>query len=391
MKYSDSKTSPEAFQFVCEPKRVAYLISLASASGSTSSKQVFSICSFYNQALERFRDSKQGLSTRSKILLGAVLPVANTVGGTASVGDGGLPYLSRPAITLVWDQLLRSKASEIEKASESVINFTSLATNLLLDTLDDEEIFSKQLYFTIEDLIKMIFFMKSTLYELIWLKQLKPSDGILQFVNKLYDRTSRHEAQFKQELWLFPSIPLNELGLGSISTSTSSSSFERRSGRTSTSMEEEQEEEEEVDLSALLQSTTARGQMILKLCPMCVAFDLRVSLFHRLLTRYKTDNTPNQQPTWNEVTQQIEHPYRLRVKLQRNSIVEDAYEQLFASSTNLKNLRLQISFVNEMGLDETLPGGATRAETPATSPPKRAQPAFTPRSPRHPNPSICAP
>jgi hypothetical protein len=55
MIYSDSKTSPEVFQFVCDPKRVAHLIYLASLDSSTN--QLFSICSFYNQALERFRDS----------------------------------------------------------------------------------------------------------------------------------------------------------------------------------------------------------------------------------------------------------------------------------------------------------------------------------------------
>lgn len=55
------------------------------------------------------------------------------------------------------------------------------------------------------------------------------------------------------------------------------------------------------------------------------------------------------QPRWNEALQRIEHPNRMGVQVRRDTVVEDAYENLKGKSLSG---RLQVQFVNDHGLDE---------------------------------------
>jgi len=354
---------------LCEPSRIGRMISSTRQEPGSLAR----VCALFNRmvALEQQQPSAvsaaegQGLSIRSRILLGAISGESTT---------------SSPPVMLMWEALLASSmiasSSSMMIAPSSmseVVALASAATGLLLDSLDDEELFYvPRAYLPVSMMERIILFLKSSLYEALWVKSFDASSSssteksslvVADLFHQLYSRCARHPDKIPPRLWLFPTIPPAEFGLGSSSSSSSSSTAANqmrftqvsssamtttRSGLNGDDDDDDEQTQQQDQAMELLTAASPRGQSILRHAPMCVPFEQRVALFHRHLERYKAEHRDDT-PRWNELTQQVEHPNRLLVRVRRGSVVQDAFEQL--GGKDLSG-RLQVSFVNDLGLEE---------------------------------------
>ena len=165
----------------------------------------------------------------------------------------------------------------------------------------------------------MAIFLRDYLYEQIWQGDVAPSShdigplaSAVRLFQQLYDIDCRHSFMLDASDWLFPRrVTTQQMRMAGAGVAG------------------------DVTLNV-----NQRGQFTLENIPQCVRFEDRVELFHALLAESKGDSFAGLRSSSGSI------------RVSRDSIVEDSFDQLASmTSTQLKG-RIQVSFISETGLEE---------------------------------------
>lgn len=330
----------------------------------------------------------------------------------------GSQHSLRPNICEFWTSLLSQKmlVQEILNDYTPTISFFCAATNILIASLDDNELFKSfdGRYFTQVELAKISILLRDILYQEMWINgqndkfkqsslKMKRNKEISKYAAhlrqvlvrnaselfvQLYERSLNNPPFMSPNEWLFPPVPLMELGMSSsakyIDQETNTAigfnhdnddeDDDNQHGGEATNNRNQQnwfyldDDDEDsgsgdgndmelvnnasassssASASTALVSETAteRGRNILRKIPYVIPFSQRLQLFHQLVDHVQANE---------------EHFQRVPVSVTRQNMFEDAFNAL-----RFKDLRkpLSVSFTSENGLIEAgIDGGGLTKE-----------------------------
>ena len=189
----------------------------------------------------------------------------------------------------------------------------------LLVVLDNFDFYVKEIPFPISEQRRIIKLLSDLLFRMMWTEQpttlepplypLSKTRLILaacNLYNKLYDRNCR-KAYTANTAWEWTALPAEHVVFGTESTkSTPDARF--------------------------------RAALLLQLIPQVLSFDQRILIFNRLLQKQMSEHYEDR-------------GHGVRIVVRRKSLYEDAFSKLNPLKGNLKG-RIQISFVDEYGVEE---------------------------------------
>jgi len=259
-----------------------------------------------------------------------------------------------PAVCALWNALVATwnpLRSATDATWRAACEFTASATSLLMQALDDDEMFRRQTPFALPALEEIATMLKAFLYQITWQRDAEAPQSIVVFFCELNARFERHpDLGLPADFWHFTALPPRELGVGP----TPSSAPRRMRDASVQGGEDAMELEDDDDDGTvatrargvaeeqLTAQVTPRGKRVLRVLPMCVPFASRVQLFYQFLSQFKHDAM--------QVMREFEDPRtRVHAEVHRDSVVADAFEQL--ENADLRG-RVRINFVSALGLDE---------------------------------------
>jgi ubiquitin-protein ligase E3 C len=249
---------------------------------------------------------------------------------------------------------------------------TSMATSLLVQSLDDVELFQKRRPFGC--VMLAVETLKLILYDTAWVHDQDPQPELVSLFSQLYARFSRAVATMGNEFFIttttstsnttnnnnnnisslfqFPTLPPPELGVELPSSSTHANlGFMGRSAPPTTNSSSSSTSMDET-LPVLTRTTSTRARRILRGFSFVVPFSTRVQLFHQLLQKKKIENGSDDETQgliWNPLTNSFELSQRQTARVRRSHVVYDAFGQLRDADFTK---RVRVSFVNDLGLEE---------------------------------------
>lgn len=281
---------------------------------------------------------------------------------TPSANEDLLPR--QPSGPITTDETVKSVASKMSvliSAARSgdpgreplmrILEIFCEATILLLLTLDDEEIYVRQSPFTLPDLAEISLFLNTFLFQIYMynspavLPHQRLIDSAKKLLMLLHDRNDRRPF-VREEDWIIKDTAMiaafdpKKLKAGTFSGEVgrilaSAAQLFRSGGGSGTSASADSSSGviPAIPPAAALPSPT----VILDNLPQTVPFEVRVSLLRDAIRAEQNAlSTASFAP----------------VKIRRNSILEDGYKHLGRMSPFQLKQRINIKFVNELGVDE---------------------------------------
>jgi len=337
---------------------------------------LLSICSVYETIRHKWtsttqRTSLQRRSTRKvHSALDSMSPSGIVVSAVA------FSPRSNSLVALLWKFLLQYLDSsksiggdffEIVHSDSimKMLSFTFACTSQLLPALDDEELFMSEKPFKVTELRDMAFFLKFVLYEGIWTQgdPTSPSRRIVmipettvqkaaELFDQLFDRHSRHEIM-PNDNWLFPPIQDRELGIASnagvITQSRSELRNTQRFRRPAFPDDEEDDDndDDDEDMKDAEEGispakASERVKRLLQDLPETIPFSQRVLVFDYYVG----------EDQMNAMQSREFHRSRIRFRVKRSHIYEDAFQSLANIDAIQMKSRFQVEFISHQGTHE---------------------------------------
>jgi len=300
----------------------------------------------------------------------------------------------RHVLREVWDILLtylenastKHRFGEVLASNAKVYSFCASCTLTLFQSLDDEDLFGKHYPFSLDLLRRMSQVTRDVLYQTIWLKQGSDAkakkrrffsknegknlesaktqrqnqheydvmtESAVELYDALHERHIRHRIMPDNQ-WLFPAIPVQELGLSQQGVFNRSLAVSEVLDHGSDNDSDEDQSSKSSKVVTTPELASDRVKIILRKLPQTVPFAQRVLIFNDYVKsdRQRTVGYDGYNPFHN----------RVRISIRRDHIFEDAFKQLKDKGQDLKN-RVQIVFYNDYGLEEAgIDGGGVFKE-----------------------------
>lgn len=274
---------------------------------------------------------------------------------------------SRPILRELWGLVLDklNPQEELSAVESRLVAFTCATTVHLFQALDDEELFTKEWPFPMQQLRRMSQFVRDLLYKVVWLdnanrlalgrgrsaRSNQEEEGVsettsmlksvaIELYSGLHERHIRHVIMPHAQ-WLFPPIPREELGLTDESgmeaedeeaMSTDSDDTQSRGKRKSTKV-------------ITPEAASNRAKEVMRYLPQTISFEQRVNIFnHYLLSDRRGLGL-------NSLQERMGFAERIRLDVRRDSLFEDAFKGLGNRLDRLKRT-ISVTFYNNEGLKE---------------------------------------
>ncbi|KAG6553003.1 hypothetical protein Mapa_005340 [Marchantia paleacea] len=199
----------------------------------------------------------------------------------------------------------------------------------LLTTIDNEEFYEQQRPLSLEDLVQLVTILKEALWQLLWVMSAKPPSIV----------STQRLGQTLQNR-MFSSKAIRDR-VADVSASLLAALHDRNSRRQfSPPQHFHAREAVDENFFAQAEGENTRAQYLLRKAPFLVPFTDRVRIYTSQLTAARQHST-----------HQTPFP-RLRVRIRRDRIIEDAFAQLNPLAEEALRGTIRVTFVNELGVEE---------------------------------------
>ncbi|CAM6100980.1 unnamed protein product [Calypogeia fissa] len=197
----------------------------------------------------------------------------------------------------------------------------------LLTTIDNEEFYEQQRPMSLEDLVQLVLVLKEALWQILWVMSAKASAAPAQ-------RSSQSRPT------IFSSQAIRNR-VGEAAANLLAALHDRNSRRQFTSPHDfHAREAVDENFFAQAEGENTRAQYLLRKAPFLVPFTDRVRIYTSQLTAARQASS-------------LQTPFgRLRVRIRRDRIIEDAFAQLNPLSEDSLRGTIRVTFVNELGVEE---------------------------------------